>query len=166
MTPEWSVPIVAARVPEAGQTVRADAEAPVRAAVAARLGVPGIDALAFEARLVPTLGGAIAASGTISVRLTQVCVITLEPFDSKLSVPFDLRFVARPDEADALDPDAPDEIALEAGVLDLGEAVVQTLALALDPYPHAPGAALPESGTDAAAEGPFAALARRRGGNA
>ena len=40
--------------------------------------------------------------------------------------------------------------------IDLGEAVAQQLAIALDPYPRAPGAALPEE--PRAAGGPFAAL--------
>ncbi len=47
--------------------------------------------------------------------------------------------------------------------IDLGEAVAQQLAIALDPYPRAPEAALPEepragAGGARAAEGPFAAL--------
>jgi hypothetical protein len=47
--------------------------------------------------------------------------------------------------------------------LDLGEAVTQQLALSLDPYPRAPGAALPEDLTgpgeaQAPPESPFAAL--------
>jgi hypothetical protein len=50
------------------------------------------------------------------------------------------------------------------GEIDLGEAVAQQLAVALDPYPRAPGAAWPQADTgdaDIAAEPvrrPFAAL--------
>jgi hypothetical protein len=45
-------------------------------------------------------------------------------------------------------------------VLDLGEAVAEQLALALDPYPRVPGAELPEIESDPQ-ERPFAALRRR-----
>jgi hypothetical protein len=59
-------------------------------------------------------------------------------------------------------------------VADLGEAVAEQLALALDPYPRAPGAELPAEAAEAGSEegeatapgpaAPFAALAglRRR----
>jgi hypothetical protein len=60
----------------------------------------------------------------------------------------------------------PDEIPSENGVVDLGEAVAEQLALALDPYPRAPGAAMPEETDDAAAERhPMAALAKLRPAN-
>lgn len=170
MRPEWSLPVVAARIPAAGQDVAAEADAATRAAVAARLGLPAIGALGFTLRLVPQAGGSVAATGRLDARLTQICVVTLEPFESDVSIPLDLRFVADPAEEDDLDPDAPDEIAMEAGVLDAAEAAVQSLSLALDPYPRAPGAALPaEAGGEAGGEPPhpFAALAQRnRGGNA
>ena len=59
----------------------------------------------------------------------------------------------------------------EGGSIDLGEAVAQTLALGLDPYPRSPAAetALRESGVkseeEARAESsPFAALKDRLGG--
>ncbi len=171
MRPEWSLPVVAARIPAAGQEVSATADAATCAAVAARLGLPAIGALGFTLRLVPQTGGAVAASGRLDARLTQVCVVTLEPFESELSIPLDLRFVDVPAEEGEVDPDAPDEIPMEAGVLDAAEAVVESLSLALDPYPRAPGAALPEEAAGEGQEGgaphPFAGLARRiRGGNA
>jgi hypothetical protein len=50
----------------------------------------------------------------------------------------------------------------DGAAIDIGEAIAQTLALALDPYPRAPDAeaALKEAGVKSEAEaGPFAALA-------
>lgn len=164
-TMEWPLPVVAARIPHAGQSVVAEADAAIRAAVATRFGLPGIESLTFTARLQP-VRGTIQAQGTITARITQICVLTLEPFDSEVQVPLNLRFVADLDESDTLDPDLPDEIALEGGVLELGEAVVQTLSLALDPYPRAPGAMLPDSEGIGEPAGPFAALARKRPGDA
>ena len=47
------------------------------------------------------------------------------------------------------------------GAADLGEATVEQLALALDPFPRKPGAALPADVTEEVS-GPFAALLARR----
>ena len=44
-------------------------------------------------------------------------------------------------DVDAIDPDEELEEALPEGPLDLGELVAQEFAVALDPYPRAPGAA-------------------------
>jgi hypothetical protein len=60
-------------------------------------------------------------------------------------------------------PDDPDEIESADGIADLGEAVAEQLALALDPYPRAPDAELPPEANDEAA-GAFAALAALRRG--
>ena len=58
------------------------------------------------------------------------------------------------------DPESIDEIPYEGSTIDLGEAAAEQLALALDPYPHKPGATLPDS--DEAPRNPaFAALAGR-----
>ena len=59
--------------------------------------------------------------------------------------------------------DDPDDIETEAGMADLGEALAQDLALALDPYPRAPGAEVPAEYRPDGLGGPFAALAGLRG---
>ena len=61
-------------------------------------------------------------------------------------------------------PDDIDEIESPDGIADLGEALAELLALALDPYPRAPAAELP-AGAGGAVTGGFAALAalRRKG---
>ena len=53
---------------------------------------------------------------------------------------------ASPDgaESDDDDPEALDEITYADGMLDLGEAAAEQLALTLDPYPRAPDAVLPD----------------------
>jgi hypothetical protein len=55
-----------------------------------------------------------------------------------------VRCVAEGMERDDPDPEAMDEIVCACGIVDLGEAAAEQLALALDPYPRAPGAELPE----------------------
>ena len=80
--------------------------------------------------------------------------------------PVRLRILA-PGEAPSEDPEAPDEIEAEGDSVDLGEAIAEQLALALDPYPRVPGAALPGEGEgeEPPPSGPFAGLAalRKRG---
>ena len=50
-----------------------------------------------------------------------------------------MRCVPAGQESDDADPEAPDEIGYADGMLDLGEAAAEQLALALDPYPRSAG---------------------------
>lgn len=169
LAPEFSHPVQVDRLRAGGETVALAATAAERAAVAQRLGLESIALLEASVALLPAGRGVIAAEGRVAARVVQVCVVSLEPFEQALDVP--LRLVFRPGtEADlaadqTVDPEAEDEVPYEGGRIDLGEVVVETLALALDPWPRRPGAVLeipaPEAG---AADGPFAALARRRKG--
>ena len=54
-----------------------------------------------------------------------------------------MRFVPAARESEDIDPEAVDEIPYEGEKIDLGEATVQELALALDPYPRRADAELP-----------------------
>ena len=88
--------------------------------------------------------------------------MSLDAFAAVVVEEFAVRFVPAGAESDnADDPDEPDELSIEAGLLELGEATVEQLALALDPYPRKPGAVLPEGLTDEMAT-PFGALAKLR----
>jgi len=137
-----------------------------REALARRFGIPAIGSLRAKLRLVPERDGTVVARGTLSASVTQTCVVTLEPVEQQVEEEVALRFLPagrEPDEG----PEEIDEIEAVGGVADLGEAVAEQLSLALDPYPRAPGAALPEIGEgNGSAEGPFAGLAalRRRSG--
>ena len=83
----------------------------------------------------------------------------------RIDEPLALRFVpaAEPEEEELeLAESDLDEIPFEGHVFDLGEAVAQSLALAIDPYATGPEAerVRKEAGlSDEAASGPFAALA-------
>ncbi len=87
----------------------------------------------------------IRLQGHLSADVVQSCVVTLGPVPAHLEVDFEMSFSAsavEPAVAD-LDPlaeEGPEPI--PEGVIDLGEAVAQQLAIALDPYPRAPGASL------------------------
>lgn len=113
-----------------------------RAALARRFAIPAVDALRCRFHLRRTAPGIVGADGTLDARVVRTSVLTLEDFAQGVTESFELRFVPAGHESDP-DPDAPDDIPYEGTALDLGEAAAEQLALALDPYPREPGAALP-----------------------
>lgn len=160
--PEFARPVPVGAIPAGGREERLVASPAECAALAARFMIPAVEALEATIRLAPEPGGSIRATGRLTARVVQTCVVTLDPVTQEVDAPIELRFL--PDEA-ALseDPEGPDEIVFDHGVIDLGEAVAEQLSLALDPYPRTPGASLPEPEEAPAPEkpNPFAALARR-----
>ncbi len=131
-------------------------------AIARRLLVPSVEALQCRWALRPAPGGVIEAEGSLTARLHQECVVSLDPFPVDLVEEFAVRFVPAGRENEAADdPDEPDELIIENDVVELGEATVEQFALALDPYPRKPGAVLPAD-AEAAAVNPFDALAKWR----
>ncbi len=135
-------------------------------ALAALFCLPAIESLSGDFELRHEQRGVIAATLTLRARVTQVCVITLEPFAATVSETADLRFVpaAAVHEGAELVVDAetlegPDEIPYSGETIDLGAVLAEQLALALDPYPKKPGATLPAEAVDEAANA-FAALSK------
>lgn len=147
MSPAAELPraVTLDRIGSAGLVESVTADAAERAAIAKRLMVPDVAALTCEWVLEPMPGGMVHASGRLRARVTQECVVTLEPFAVAVTEDFSLRFVPDGSESeDDGDPDSEDEVPFAGNVIDLGEATVQQLALALDPFPRKPGAALPD----------------------
>jgi uncharacterized metal-binding protein YceD (DUF177 family) len=138
MMPELSRPLAVAEIPAVGRMARVEASEAERAALARRLRLPAIEALACDFMLRREGRGVIAAAGDLVARVVQVCVATAEEFSAPVEERFSVRFVAAGDESDAFDPEAPDEIPYQGGMLDLGEATAEQLALALDPWPRKP----------------------------
>ncbi len=112
-----------------------------RAAIARRLDIPAVETLSGRVEIRPAQGG-IALNGRIQASLVRLCVVTLEPVNETVDERFDLRF-ARGHAAEAqtellIDEDTPEP--LEGEEIDIGEVLVQQLALAMDPYPRRDGA--------------------------
>jgi uncharacterized metal-binding protein YceD (DUF177 family) len=166
--PEFSRPVAADKVGRDGMTLDIAASPAERAALARRFGLLGLAKLEARCRLRPVAGGMIELACRFAAAATQECVVTLAPVEAAIEQSFQLRYAldpkllaAGPEEEIDLEADDPPE-ALEHGAIDLGEAVAQHLALALDPYPRAPGAAFASAGADSAAN-PFAILKRLKG---
>ncbi len=157
---EFSRPLMVERIGNAPLTVRVEAGAEECRALAARMGVPAVLALSCEFLLRRDAAETIHAEGRLSARVIQVCVVTSDEFEAEITEPFTVRFVPEGTESEEIDVEAEDEVPYAGKALDLGEAASEQLALALDPYPRQPGAALPEFDTPPA--NPFAPLGALR----
>jgi uncharacterized metal-binding protein YceD (DUF177 family) len=139
MTPEFSRTI---RAHDVGTTPRhesIEAKPVERAGIAARFDLRALDRLTAELTVVRDAGG-IRVTGRFAAAGEQACVVSAEPVAFALDEAVDLRFseaVAEGDEIELGGSDL-DIVPLDGDHLDLGEAVAQSLGLALDPYPRAP----------------------------
>lgn len=137
-----------------------------RSALADRLALQSLDRLEAHAVLSRD-GSRIRATGRLKASLQQSCVATGEPVPAHIDEPFDLLFMPEPkgsgaDEEVELGEGDLDTVFHDGSAIDLGGAIADTLALALDPYPRSAGAdaALKEAGVLTEEEAsPFAALA-------
>lgn len=169
MTPEFSRPLRLDRIGAGDNRIEIAADEAERAALARRFDLIALDRLEADYAVRRDAAG-ILATGTLRAAVAQACVATGAPVPARIDQPFTLRFLSEPGE------DAPEEVELDAddcdtmfytgGAIDLGEAAAETLALALDPFPRAPGAetALREAGVlrEEDAGGAFAGLAALR----
>jgi len=148
-----------------------EADETERAALAARFGLVAIDRLCADVEL--SADGACAdARGTLEADIVQVCAVSGEDLPVHIREDLALRFVpasedeAVPDEEVELEEGELDEIPYTGRSFDLGEAIAQSLALAIDPYATGPEAdkARKEAGLlDEESAGPFGALAALKG---
>ena len=182
LTPEWSYLVPADDVGVKPVRLTISAGENERAAVARRLGILGIEEI--EARL--TVERAhdkriIHVHGRFSSTVQQACVVTLEPVTNRVEEDVEGWFVD-PEQAVSFAKARRDRLKLKAGIdvpmleeyedpepmidgmVDVGELVVQTLSLALPPYPHKDGVEFQagDDGTGAEAspvrKNPFEAL--------
>ncbi len=158
-----------------GVRLEMEATAEEREAMARRFALRSLDRLTATAHLQRTgAGAAVRARVNFTADVVQSCVVTLDPVPDHIEE--FLEFVYAPEEellveggevVLSLDDEDPPE-PVRDGVIDLGEAVAERLALALEPYPRKPGASLEEVlGTaagreDEEKESPFVVLRRSR----
>lgn len=144
--------------------VRLEANPQEREALARRFGLVSIGRLEAELTLAVD-GEAVDARGRLSAEIVQSCAVSGDDLPATIDEPITVRFVPEvpvTDDEIELEESQLDEIPYTGTAFDLGEAVAQSLALAIDPYAVGPNAeqARKEAGLgDQAASGPFAALA-------
>ncbi len=133
-------------LPRDGLVETIEATPEERVALAKLNGLPDIARLTARFRIAKWKRG-VRVEGEVSARVTQTCVVSLEPFEVDVDEPVEARFLPRDAKRPApesvgdpvLDPDEPDEIV--DGGIDLGALAAEFLTLALDPYPRKPGSA-------------------------
>jgi len=142
-TPEFSRPVNVQRIGRLEHRTAIAANAAECGALARRFGL--IELAEFAATLVLRRrgDGIVEVTGTYRARLAQPCVVTLEPVWSTITEDVRLFFGGTlgspPADLDPFDDEGWPE-PIEGGAIDLGEALAQLLALALDPYPRSPAA--------------------------
>jgi uncharacterized metal-binding protein YceD (DUF177 family) len=161
-TPEFSRPIDRRHPKEKPVEIAADEVE--RKALAKRFGLIAIHRLEAKAALQAD-GEAVNVNGRFEADIVQTCAVSGEDLPVTFAEPLTLRFVPAREIAEEeieLQEDELDEIPFTGHFVDIGEAVAQSLALAIDPYAAGPDAerVREEKGlADEEASGPFAALA-------
>jgi uncharacterized metal-binding protein YceD (DUF177 family) len=166
----WSAPVVVAQIPEAGLHRDIEADGTVRDALARAAGLRGVEAARASFDLTPGRNDSVHVRGTVTARVGQVCVVSLDPIENEVVEEIDVLFVPEsqvPALADSVDdndesagremPDPPEPII--NGTIDLGRLATDALFLGLDPYPRKPDVVFePPSIADDPEDHPFAAL--------
>jgi uncharacterized metal-binding protein YceD (DUF177 family) len=158
--------------PDAGVNVNVTADPVERRAVARRFDLVEVRSLHGYGRIERLEGAAeLVFRGWLEADVVQTCVASLEPVPARIRRPVERRYrpgaahaaaLARLQPSGSIDlDDAEDEVEPLIGrEIDLGEALAEELALALDPYPRAAGAAMVET----EALGPHVTLGRAEPG--
>lgn len=156
------------RLPTTGRELKVSLDEVTRATLAKELKLTAIDQFDATLLVVPLRGG-IRAQGRLVAHVVQPSVVTFEPVGQHIDEPVDRVFLPEPHGyqkptpgsevfVDLDDDDFPDHI--DGPEVDLSDLLVETLALAIDPYPRHPDENLDSLGIDLGngPSGPFAGL--------
>lgn len=164
-TPELSHIVKLSEIGSTPRTGKLSASEDERKKLAQRFDLPKITSLDASYKL-QAEENRIGFSGRIESDLQQRCSVTGESFQVRLREEFDIAFVPElpiegTDEEIELTEEDCDVIEYENGQIDLGEAIAQTLYLALPPFPRGPNADVVAREVLKSEEeaGPFGALA-------
>lgn len=157
------------RLPTAGRTLDVAPDEAARAELAKALKLIAVDSFSASLTVVPLRGG-IRAQGRLTARIVQPSVVTFEPVSQQIDEAVDRVFLPEASAhkptpgsevfVDIDDDDFPDQI--DGPEVDLSVLLIETLALAIDPYPRLPGESLESLGLSDNVEetGPFAGLSK------
>jgi uncharacterized metal-binding protein YceD (DUF177 family) len=136
LPPEFSVVIRLETIGDQPRFLKISASDEERMALAKRFSLVNIDELSAELALKwRKTNEVLSLKGHFSARVTQSCVLTLNPVDAELNEEIDILFSQRlentmpfvdPNESELLD-------SLE---IDVGEIVAEELSLSIEPYPR------------------------------
>ncbi len=145
---ELSRPVVVEELPNHGRKIDLQPTVEEMATIASRLDLVTLDKLEGIVKIRPEIGREIVAEGEIITSFVQNCVVTGESIIQTMTFQLERRYSEDASEFNIKDEDddiivlpmddGPDPI--EDGIIDVGEAVVEELALLIPPYPRVPGA--------------------------
>lgn len=167
--PEFSHIVKLSEIGSSPRSGKLSASGEERQKLAERFDLPKINTLEATYKL-QAGQERIGFSGRLESDLQQRCSVTGESFQIRLREDFDIAFVPKleidgADEEIELTEEDCDIIEYDNGQIDLGEAIAQTLYLALDPFPRGPNADIVAREVLKSEEeaGPFGALAALKG---
>lgn len=157
------------KLPTNGRTISVDADETTRARIAEALKLMAVERFVADLTVAPMRGG-LRAQGRLKARIVQSSVVSFEPVPQNIDEEVDRVFLPVGHTAhapapgteeifiDLEDDDFPDHI--DGPEVDLSALLIETLALAIDPYPRREGEDLSTLGINAIEDdsGPFAAL--------
>jgi len=155
-------------VPPQGFERKIEADSAQRSSMAARYGLEGVESFDALVLLRPWRREGLSATGRVTARVVQRCVVTLEPVENTISEEIDIRFDPDPERAPVDAEDDPPE-PMVAGRADIGRVVEEFFALGIDPYPRKPGVVFDagdrgDLADESSADNPFRALDALRNG--
>jgi uncharacterized metal-binding protein YceD (DUF177 family) len=156
-------------MPADGRDLVLDVGEAERAALAQHLELGAVERLAVRLHADKFRGG-MRVHGSLSATIVQPSVISLEPVTQEIDEPIDRVFLPGGEKdyaaaagaeifVDLEGEDVPDHF--EGNEADLSALIIETLSLAVDPYPHAPGETVGELDIvdkDAESTSPFSKL--------
>jgi uncharacterized metal-binding protein YceD (DUF177 family) len=159
-----SRPYDVSRLPARGTPIHVHATAEECEVLAKDFGISAIRALSADYTIDKTAKG-VRVRGAVRATIVQICVVTLDPFESEVTEQVEVDFAepsggmpaAPPNDEHDYEP--PDEIV--DGRIDLGALTAEFLAIGLDPYPRKPGVDFEPRIEEV--ESPFAALSKLKG---
>ncbi|MGV3574850.1 MAG: YceD family protein [Devosia sp.] len=156
------------KLPTAGRTISVNADEATRARVAEDMKLLAVERFVADLTVAPFRGG-LRAQGRLKARIVQASIVSFEPVPQNIDEEVDRVFLPVNQTAkapapgteifiDLEDDDFPDHI--DGPEVDLSALLIETLALAIDPYPRREGEDLAAIGIKAVEDdsGPFAAL--------
>lgn len=154
-------PFAVSQMRSGGVNLKIEATEMECATIAVDFKLAGIKSLVSEFRLTGS-SKRVKAVGKIKADIQQICVVSLDTFETILEEDIELVFVEkegkrRQPELPESEDDGPDPII--NGQIDLGAVTLEFLALGLDPYPRKPGVSFEDvQKIINEKNGPFAAL--------
>ncbi len=153
-------------MPTTGRDLHLSVASDERTTLAAELAVSAVNGLEVKLHAVRFRGG-IRVTGRLVAEIVQPSVVTLDPVVQKIEEPIDRVFLPGGEKpfvetadaevfVDLEGEDLPDHF--EGNEADMTPLIVETLALAIDPYPRNKGEQVPEAGFGDEKVSPFAQL--------